>query len=433
MSESAGARLARLAYSTVLRLVAPLYALRVLWRGRREPLYAEHLGERFGFYRTLSPGGALWIHAVSLGETRAAGALIAALRDAIPGLRIVLTNGTATGRAAARELVRDGDEQAWLAVDTPGSVRRFLHHFRPCAGVLMETEIWPNLLAEALMAGLPVVLANARLSERSRRRGRRVDLVMRPAFESLAIVLAQSEADAARLREAGATDVRIVGNLKFDITPEPPLQTLGQSWKSLTGRPVVLAAITREGEEALLLAAWRSVAAPRPLLAIVPRHPQRFDAIAELVAASGFSLARRSTWKSTPPATAAAADVWLGDSMMEMPAYYALADVALLGGSFLPLGGQNLIEAAACGCPVVMGPHTFNFADAATLSLAAGASVRVGSIDEGVAVAVAELGSDVLARQARAALGFAASHQGAAARSARVIAEIVRRAGARLA
>jgi 3-deoxy-D-manno-octulosonic-acid transferase len=169
------------------------------------------------------------------------------------------------------------------------------------------------------------------------------------------------------------------------------------------------------------------------LLAVVPRHPQRFEAVAELVAGAGFSLARRSTWASDAPASAATADVWLGDSMMEMAAYYALADVALLGGSFLPLGGQNLIEAAACGCPVVMGPHTFNFTDAAALSLAAGASVRVATIDEGVAMAVAELGSESLARQAAAALSFAASHQGAASRSAEVIAAILRRAAGRAA
>ncbi len=430
MSERVGARAARLAYSTVLRLAAPLYALRVLGRGRREPLYAEHLGERFGRYRSPSTGGALWVHAVSLGETRAAGALIEALRKALPGQRIVLTSVTATGRAAAREILRDGDEQAWLPFDTPGAVRRFLSHFRPCAGVLMETEIWPNLLAEARASGLSVVLANARLSERSRRRGQRVDLVMRPAFASLALVLAQSDADAARLRDAGADDVRIVGNLKFDLTPDAALLSLGRRWKELAARPVVLAAITREGEEALLLDAWHSVAEPRPLLAIVPRHPQRFDAVAALVASSGLSLSRRSAWESSPPREAASADVWLGDSMMEMPAYYALADVALLGGSFLPLGGQNLIEAAACGCPVVMGPHTFNFADASALSLAAGASVRVGSIDEGVEVAVAELGSEALARQAAAALVFSASHQGAAGRSAALVAALVRRAGA---
>ena len=148
---------------------------------------------------------------------------------------------------------------------------------------------------------------------------------------------------------------------------------------------MVLAAVTREGEEASLLAAWRAVAAPRPLLVVVPRHPQRFDAVAALIGEAGFSLSRRSAWADAPPGDAASADVWLGDSMREMPAWYALADVALLGGSFAPLGGQNLIEAAACGCPVVMGPHTFNFADAAELALAAGAAIRVATMEEGVA------------------------------------------------
>ena len=254
---------------------------------------------------------------------------------------------------------------------------------------------------------------------------------MRPAFESLALVLAQSQADAVRLHDAGARDVRIDGNLKFDMAPDPALLALGRRWREIAGRPVVLAAITREGEESLLLAAWRNVVRPRPLLVVVPRHPQRFEAVADLVAAAAFSLVRRSTWEAMPPANAAAADIWLGDSMMEMAAYYALADVALLGGSFLPLGGQNLIEAAACGCPVVMGPHTFNFADAAALSLAAGASARVETMDEGVAVAIGELGSETLARRAQAALSFAASHQGGAARGAAAIAAILRPAEAR--
>ena len=182
---------------------------------------------------------------------------------------------------------------------------------------------------------------------------------------------------------------------------------------------MVLAAVTREGEEASLLAAWRAVAAPRPLLVVVPRHPQRFDAVATLIGEAGFSLSRRSAWPDGPPAAAAAADVWLGDSMREMPAWYALADVALLGGSFAPLGGQNLIEAAACGCPVVMGPHTFNFADAAELALAAGAAIRVATIEEGVARALALAGQgDERRQRGEAGLAFAAAHRGAAARMA---------------
>jgi len=413
-------RAARAAYSLLLRVGLPLYLLRVLWRGRAEPLYSTAIGERIGRYRNAVLPGALWIHAVSLGETRAAAPLIAALRRARPGLRLLLTHGTATGRAAGRELLRDGDLQAWLPWDTPGGVRRFLAHFVPAAGVLMETEIWPNVLAEAKGRRLPTMLANARLSERSRRRGQRVDALLRPAFQSLAGAFAQTEADAVRLREAGiAGEVVVVGNLKFDLAPEPSLIERGRSWKATLGtRPAVLAAVTREGEEASLLAAWRAVAAPRPLLVVVPRHPQRFEAVAALIAEAGFSLSRRSAWPESPPEDAAAVDVWLGDSMREMPAWYALADVALLGGSFAPLGGQNLIEAAACGCPVVMGPHTFNFADAAELALAAGAAIRVATMEEGVARALALGQGEERRRRSVAGLAFATAHRGAAARMA---------------
>ena len=424
-----GRRVARFAYSTLLRAAMPLYALRVLWRGRREPLYSSVLGERFGFYRAPARSGAIWIHAVSLGETRAAAALLYALRTAMPDVRILLTHGTATGRAAGTPLLREGDAQAWLPWDTPGGVRRFLRHFAPRAGVLMETEVWPNTLAEAQAAGVPMLLVNARLSERSRRRGRRVDAVLRPAFESLAGALAQTEADASRLRDAGVARVSVVGNLKFDVAPDPALEALGRRWKEGLDRAVVLGAVTREGEEALLLAAWRGLPAPRPLLVVVPRHPQRFEAVAGLIGGAGFTLARRSTWTDgAPPAEATHADVWLGDSMMEMPAYYALADVALLGGSFLPFGGQNLIEAAACGCPVVMGPHTFNFAAAAELALAAGAATRVADIDAGVVAAARLVASEAAAQRAERsmhALDFARVHRGAAARMGSSIVQLV--------
>ncbi|HEX2540993.1 MAG TPA: 3-deoxy-D-manno-octulosonic acid transferase, partial [Caldimonas sp.] len=408
-------RVARAGYAWLLRLLVPLYWLRLHWRARREPLYAEHIGERFGFYPGDARPGALWIHAVSLGETLAAAPLIAALRRARPGLRLLLTHGTATGRAAGAPLLADGDAQAWLAVDTPGAVRRFLAHFRPAAGVLMETEVWPNLLDAARRQSLPVLLANARLSERSRRRGARVDVLLRPAFESLAAALAQTEADAERLRAAGVGEVIVTGNVKFDVDPDPALLARGHAWKADAGRPVVLAASTREGEEAMLLAAWRAVAAPAPLLVIVPRHPQRFDAVAELVAGAGFTASRRSGWGDRPPPAAGSAAVWIGDSMREMPAYYALADVALLGGSFAPLGGQNLIEAAASGCPVVMGLHTFNFAAAAELALAAGAATRVPDMQAAVATAAELVGTSGSARraaQSHAALGFAAAHRG---------------------
>ena len=415
-------RAARSLYSALLVLAQPLYLLRLWWRGRAEPPYREAMGERLGHYRDAPSSGWLWLHAVSLGETRAAAALIVALRERRPGLRLLLTHSTATGRAAGRELLREGDRQTWLPFDTPGAVKRFLAHFSPSIGVLMETEVWPNLLPAAQARGVPLVLANARLSERSRRRGERFDAILRPAVEALSLALAQSEADAQRLRSAGAREVRVCGNLKYDLAPDATLLARGQAWRAALARPVLLFAVSREGEEAPLLGAWtrvrRTLASP-PLLVIVPRHPQRFDEVAALMRASGLTLARRSDWGELPGAAALAADAWLGDSMREMPLYYGLAQVALLGGSFAPLGGQNLIEAAACGCPVVMGPHTFNFAEAAELADAAGAATRVEGIEAGLAQALALLAdAQRLAEASQRSRAFAAEHRGAAARMA---------------
>jgi len=428
-------RVALAVYAALLRLGTPLYLLRLLWRSRAEPLYRHALGERLGRYGGGPPAAAgaaqrpLWLHAVSLGETRAAAALVDALRHARPGLPLLLTHGTATGLEAGRALLQPGDRQAWLPYDTPGATRRFIAHFRPLAGVLMETEIWPNLLHAAAAAGVPMVLANARLSEASQRQGERFAALLHPPLRTLARVLAQSEADAQRLRSAGATSVQVSGNLKFDVSPAPQLLAQGRAWREAVGRPVLLAAVTRDGEEAALLAAWQAQSAARsagrPLLVIVPRHPQRFDAVAALVAAAGLTLARRSAWAATPPAETLDADVWLGDSLGELPVYYAMAQVALLGGSFEPLGGQNLIEAAACGCPLVMGPHTFNFAEAARLSLVSGASLRAADLPAALREALAVLGSDNQYLMAGRAMGFAAQHRGAARRMAAQIVQLL--------
>ncbi|MBC7956243.1 MAG: 3-deoxy-D-manno-octulosonic acid transferase [Cytophagales bacterium] len=417
-----GGWVARRAYSDLLRLLKPVYLLRLWWRGRAEPLYRHAIGERLGDYNDGLKPGALWVHAVSLGETRAAAALITALRVQHPQLRLLLTHSTATGREAGHALLREGDAQAWLPYDTPGVVQRFFAQFKPVVGVLMETEIWPNLLHAAQAAGVPMVLANARLSVKSHRQGQRLAAVMHPAVATLTLVLAQTEDDATRLRDSGARKVVVCGNLKFDMAPDENLLARGRAWRGLLARPVVLAAVTREGEEAMLLAAWTGVPVEgRPLLVIVPRHPQRFDEVAVLIQSAGLVLARRSQWGEAPDATALQADVWMGDSMGEMPLYYATADVALLGGSFAPLGGQNLIEAAACACPLVMGPHTFNFAEAAALSLAAGASLRVADMGEGVARAVALAGHEERQTYARRAVAFSAQHRGAAERMAQRI------------
>jgi len=435
-------RLARIGYASALRLAVPAYVLKLWWRGRAEPLYRFAMGERFGFYgataRAAAESGAaaagwLWVHAVSLGETRAAAALIDALRADRPGLRLLLTHGTATGREAGAALLRAGDAQAWLPVDTPGAVSRFFEHFHPAIGVLMETEVWPQLLLEAERRAIPMVLANARLSERSARRGQRLSALMRPAAESVALVLAQTQADATRLQAAGARRIEVCGNLKFDVTPDAALLARGTVWRQAAGRAVVLAASTREGEEAALLAAWNQQSAPRPLLLLVPRHPQRFDEVAALIAAAGLSVSRRSTWADAPPPEAAA-DVWLGDSIGEMASYFGCAQVALLGGSFEPLGGQNLIEAAACGCPVLMGPHTFNFAEAAELALKEGAAQRVVDINAAVRLAVTMVApsaagsttdSAQTARSAERALAFAQRHRGAARRMAELIGSLL--------
>lgn len=424
-------RLARFLYSALLIALTPFYLLRLWWRGREEPAYRRRVRERLGFYRTRRraiKGRVIWLHAVSLGETRAAEPLVKALRAHMPGLRLVLTCSTATGLEAGRALLQEDDIQAWLPYDTPGAARRFLHRYKPLAGVLMETEIWPNLLHAAEQAGVPVVLANARLSERSRRKGQRMAALLHPAVRSLTWVLAQTAADAQRLHAAGAGQVEVCGNLKYDIEPPPKLLARGLQWRERLNEPpraVVLAASTREGEEQPLLSAWRALPAPRPLLLIVPRHPQRFNDVALLVDNSGFTLARRSAWGDAPPPEAARADIWLGDSMGEMPLYYALADVALLGGSFAPLGGQNLIEAAACGCPVVMGPHTFNFDDAAELSLRAGASLRVAEMADGVRRAAALAVDPHRNAWVQNAFAFSAAHRGATERMARRIVEVV--------
>ena len=419
----------------LLWLATPAFVLKLWWRGRAEPLYRHAMGERFGWYGNDAPSaGWVWLHAVSLGETRAAAALIAALRDQRPGLRLLLTHGTATGRAAGAALLQAGDRQVWLPFDTPGAVSRFFTHFQPAIGVLMETEIWPNLLHAAQRHRIPMVLANARLSERSARKAARIPALFRPAAQRIALVLAQTHEDADRLRAAGAPRVEVCGNLKFDMTPDAAQIALGAAWRQAIGRPVVLAASTREGEEAALLSAWKLVCEqqpamhlhPRPLLLIVPRHPQRFNEVAELVAGSGLTFVRRSTWADTPPPEATQADVWLGDTIGEMATYFSGAQVALLGGSFEPLGGQNLIEAAACGCPVLMGPHTFNFADAAALAQREGAAMRVGDVEEAVRVAVemlttarrdkrnASMSTTAPYPSADRALAFASRHRGAA-------------------
>lgn len=417
--------MARALYSLLLYALLPLIGLRLLWRARKQPEYLHHLGERFGFYRQPAPPRLIWVHAVSVGETRAAQPLIEGLLERWPEHRVLLTGMTPTGREAGRAVYGERVIQAYLPYDYPGATARFFRHFAPAFGVLMETEIWPNLLAAGARRRVPVMLANARLSARSARGYGRLGALVRPAFGRLSGVAAQTAGDAERLAGLGAATVEVSGNLKFDVTPAPDKLALGQAWRAAVGdRPVWLAASTREGEEPLVLDAWRRVAVPDALLVLVPRHPQRFDEVAGLLRQQGLACGRRS--EGLP---AADTSVWLGDSMGEMAAYYALADLAFIGGSLLPLGGQNLIEAAACGCPVLVGPHTFNFLQATDDAIAAGAARRVAD-PAALGDTVNMLLGDGAARQAMraAARRFAQAHQGAAGRMLVLIARWTDRA-----
>ena len=434
-------------YSVVVWLAQPLLRRKLRRRARAEPGYGHAVAERFGHYArpldslmlhssTSGQGSFLWIHAVSLGETRAAAILLAALREQWPEMRLLLTHGTATGRADGERLLLPGDVQVWQPWDTRGAVERFLRQFHPAVGILMETEVWPNLVAGCRAHGVPLVLANARLSEKSLANALCFARFSRATYGALSAVWAQTEADAARLRQLDAPVQGVLGNLKFDAEPDATQLSQGREWRAANPRPVLLLASSREGEEALwlqefirnralaltnkALPAIESEAAPAPApdtvqWLIVPRHPQRFDEVAALLTEAGLRVARRSQWGQPPKDS----DVWLGDTLGEMALCYGLADVALLGGSFAPLGGQNLIEAAACGCPVVMGPHTFNFAEVAEQACTAGAAVRVADMAEGMLAAGNWAGDS-----ARIALGrtqaetFSTAHRGAAARTA---------------
>ena len=418
----------RLLYSCLMWALSPLLWLKLFLRARQEPVYGQAIAERFGYFGAAAQSGALWIHAVSLGETRAIRSLVKALREAYPDVRLLLTHGTATGRSEGVHVLREGDAQAWLPWDTPAAVGRFLAHFQPRMGVLIDTEVWPNLTAIAHQQGVPLVLANARLSEHSWRKAQRWSALAKPAFSSLQAVWAQTEEDAQRLRSLGAPVTVVMGNLKFDAVPDPHLLAVGHAWRhAVTARPVVLLAISREGEEAMFLQVLQEH--PDYLQQaqwwIVPRHPQRFDEVADLLQASGLPWQRRSQWPADVADMSAPNDVGLvlGDSLGEMPLYYGLASVALLGGSFAPLGGQNLIEACACDCPVVMGPHTFNFKQAAEWAMKAQAGVRCSDMVDGMAQALA-IASDRPRQQSmsQAAQLFASSHRGAVAHCVKALA-----------
>jgi 3-deoxy-D-manno-octulosonic-acid transferase len=428
-------RLALAAYSAAWWIVAPLAALYLLWRSIAQREYRRHWGERFLGHGAPPPARRplIWVHAVSVGETRAAQPLIVQLARDLPDADFLLTHMTPTGRAVGQSIVASLPgrvAQRYLPYDLRFAVARFLREVRPSAGVVMETEVWPNLLHATRRAGVPMLLANARLSEKSAARGRRFAALLQPAAEGFDRIAAQSEGDRTRIAQWYGRPIDVTGNLKFDLAMDEALVAAGRALRAAWGaRPVWLFASSRDGEEALLLEAWargRGKFDSDPNLLIVPRHPQRFDEVARLIEAQGFACLRRSQgpWAANvPPGT-----VLLGDTMGEMALYYAAADVALIGGSLRNFGSQNLIEACVVGTAVVLGPSTFNFAQAAADAIAAGAALQVRDADEALA-AMDELCMDPqrLRSMGAAAVKFANAHRGATARVARMVHELLPR------
>jgi len=417
----------RLIYSALWWLGLPFVLLRLWRRGRKEPGYRQHIGERLGFYeqfRHRARPPILWVHAVSVGETRAAQPLIEALLRTYPHHTVLLTHMTATGRATGRQLFAHHGEhvvQSFFPYDTGWMCARFLRYFKPQISILMETEVWPNMVRQCRRHQVPVMLANARLSARSLRRGQRFGAILLEAAANIDCVAAQSDADAERLRLFGARNVHVTGSIKFDVEASVEMIALGIQWRSTFGeRPVLLCASTREGEEKLILDALASVDSGKFLTVIVPRHPQRFEEVAAMIKGHGFGMQRRSAMGGS--LLAGETQVVLGDSMGEMFAYYSACDLAFIGGSLLPLGGQNLIEACSLGKPVLIGNHTFNFQAISEEAVKAGAAVRVPD-----AAVMLQAAADLFgAAERRAAMAgnaqsFAHQHQGATLRTLALI------------
>lgn len=426
--------MAQQAYTLLLRLLSPLIWGWMYWRARRAGGdWQIFSADRFGSYALPWDGEApVWVHAVSLGETRAAHSLIVSLLSR--GDRVLLTHTTPTGRAEgaklfAAEIATGQLRQQWLPYDFPGATRRFFKHYRPRLGILIEREVWPNLLNQAQSSDVPIILASARFSERAQGHVRRIDQIflslMRDAYASIDLVLAQTEDDARRLFEVGASNVQIVGNLKFDVVLPVVAVDVGRAWRQRLSRPVISIASTREGEDAMFVSAIKhqlthpevmpedysahsvhfdpiltpmpvgsalSVGdaapvassaplpvSPPPLFLLIPRHPQRFDEAAALLEQSGLRFVRWSDIRHNTHADRELSDVRvvLGDTLGEMPFFYAASDVAIVAGSFAPHGGQNLIEACAMGTPVIVGPFARNFADAVQGAVAAGAAIQI--------------------------------------------------------
>jgi 3-deoxy-D-manno-octulosonic-acid transferase len=407
----------RFLYSLLLYLLIPVALARLVWRGLRNRGYWHRWAERFGFVQRLA-GPVIWVHAVSVGEVRASAPLVKALAGDYPGYTMLITTMTPTGSATIRELFGAAVAHCYVPYDLPTAVRRFLSRTRPRLALVMETELWPNLFHQCHVRGIPLMLANVRMSEKSARGYRRFAGFTHATLANVTRVGAQAEADAARLRALGATQIEVTGSIKFEMEVPADLAAKAAALRSSFGeRPVWVAASTREGEEEFVLAAFARLRERFPdlLLVLVPRHPERFDSVARLSQQRGFRIERRSEHKeAVAPETA----ILIGDTMGELLLFHASAEVAFIGGSLVPLGGQNLLEAAAVGTPVVFGPHMFNFSDISRMAVERGAGRQVQDAVE-LASAVAGYLENRSARRAAGAAGqrMVAENRGALAKT----------------
>lgn len=414
----------RAVYRLLILLLLPTLALRLWWKGLRNPGYRERWPERFGRFRPETPGqklrSPLWIHAVSVGEVAAAVPLIKALRQALPELDLLITTTTPTGRDAVSRQFGQALRHAYFPYDAGFILRRFFDHFRPCALIILETELWPNLLACCAERKIPAYLVNGRLSAGSAGRYALLGPLVSPMLEQFAGIAVQTEEDAARLRALGAPParLRVTGSLKYDVhVPASLFEEAASLRRDLgTDRPVWIAASTRAGEETVLLIVLGRLieALPKLLLVLAPRHPERFDEVEELCKKAGFTVHRRTAG----PLGAGSVQVFLLDTMGELMKFYAAADVAFVGGSLLPFGGQNMLEPAALGIPVVTGPSLYNFAAIAERLVAVGA-LHVASSPGEVATQVVAWLTDSERRDAAGRAGKAsiAANRGATQRT----------------
>ena len=410
----------RFLYSILLTLILPFVPLKLLWRGFKQPAYLIHWGERFGFYNMPVNRAIIWLHCVSVGETRAAEPLIKALQLQYPLHQILITHGTPTGREASEVLFGDSVQRVYLPYDLPFAVNNFLKYFQPKIGLLMETELWFNLIAACKQREIPLLLINARLSDKSAKGYAKLGKLAIEGLQSLDAVAAQTGEDATRLQMLGAHHVSVSGNLKFDVKPPADSADKGLQLRDLLGveRTVFLASSTRKGEEKHILEAVNGLDV---LTIIVPRHPQRFNDVEGIILKSGLSYQRRSNLVGPVDKNIR---VILGDSMGELFTYYAACDFTFVGGSLLEYGGQNLIEAACMGKPILIGEHTFNFADATKNAIRAKAAIRVKNM-AGLRDRIQYLHHNAPQRlkMGKAALSFSAASAGATMRMMKLIAQ----------